>query len=287
MYNALRFVFMTYSKVFISGFVLFLFLASKGLMAQGNLLITPKRIIFEGQKRSQDINLANIGNDTARYEVSFIQIRMKEDGNFEQIIVPDSGQFFADKNLRLFPRIVTLGPKEAQLIKIQVSQLNKLLPGEYRSHLYFRAVPNKDPFDGNPPKADTAGVSVRIVPIFGISIPVIIRTGESTAKVSLSQIELENLPDNHKMIKVRFNRTGNFSIYGDLKIEHISDKGTITPVGNIKGISVYTPNLKRDVKVNLDHRPELNYTSGKLLVSFSTTKDGQTEQIASAEFVLK
>ncbi|MGB4400774.1 MAG: fimbria/pilus periplasmic chaperone [Daejeonella sp.] len=287
MFQALLFIFPDYSKLFISGFILFLFTSSECVTAQGNLLITPKRIVFEGQKRSQDINLANIGNDTARYEVSFIQIRMKEDGNFEQITQPDSGQFFADKNLRLFPRVVTLGPNEAQLIKIQVSHANKLSPGEYRSHLYFRAVPNKDPLGETPVKADTAGVSVRIVPVFGISIPVIIRAGESTAKVSLSRLELEGLSDSLQVMKVRFNRTGNFSVYGDLKIEHISENGKITQVGHIKGISVYAPNLKRDVKVNLDHKPGVNYRSGKLLVSYASSTEGQTEPMAWAELLLK
>lgn len=212
---------------------------------------------------------------------------MKEDGNFEQITQPDSGQFFADKNLRLFPRVVTLGPNEAQLIKIQVSQANKLSPGEYRSHLYFRAVPNKDPLGERSAKMDTAGVSVRIVPVFGISIPVIIRAGESTAKVSLSRLELEGLSDSLQVMKVRFNRTGNFSVYGDLKIEHISENGKITQVGHIKGISVYAPNLKRDVKVNLDHKPGVNYRSGKLLVSYGSSTEGQTEPMASAELLLK
>lgn len=287
MYKALLFIFPDYLKLFISGCILFLITSPECVTAQGNLLITPKRIVFEGQKRSQDINLANIGNDTARYEVSFIQIRMKEDGNFEQITQPDSGQFFADKNLRLFPRVVTLGPNEAQLIKIQVSQANKLSPGEYRSHLYFRAVPNKDPLGERPVKADTAGVSVRIVPVFGISIPVIIRAGESTAKVSLSRLELEGLSDSLQVMKVRFNRTGNFSVYGDLKIEHISENGKTTQVGHIKGISVYTPNLKRDVKVNLDHKPGVNYRSGKLLVSYGSSTEGQTEPMASAELLLK
>ena len=78
-------------------------------MAQGNLLVTPKRVVFEGNKRSEELNLANIGKDTATYIISFIQIRMKEDGMFERITQPDPEQNFADKNLRFFPRTVTLG----------------------------------------------------------------------------------------------------------------------------------------------------------------------------------
>src|ERR1700759_689889 len=88
--------------------------------AQGDLLISPLRIVFEGSKKSQEINLANVGKDTATYVVSIIDIRMKEDGSFEQITVPDSGQNFAGKYLRFFPRRVTLAPNEAQVVKIQL-----------------------------------------------------------------------------------------------------------------------------------------------------------------------
>src|ERR1700741_1501873 len=101
---------------------------------QGNLLLTPKRIVFQGSKKSQELNLANIGKDTARYIISFVQIRMKEDGSFEKISQPDSGQNFADANLRFFPRSVTLAPNETQTVKVQAVRTEELKEGEYRSH---------------------------------------------------------------------------------------------------------------------------------------------------------
>ena len=66
-----------------------------------------------------DLNLANTGKDSATYAISLVQIRMNEDGGFENITEPDPGQNFADKNLRFFPRSVTLAPGEAQSIKVQ------------------------------------------------------------------------------------------------------------------------------------------------------------------------
>src|SRR5665647_1415314 len=88
--------------------------------AQGNLLITPKRAVFEGNKRSMDLNLANVGDDTATYAISLVQIRMTAEGGFETITEPDEGQLFASPYLRLFPRSVTLGPNEAQTVKVQL-----------------------------------------------------------------------------------------------------------------------------------------------------------------------
>jgi len=59
-------------------------------MAQGNLMLLPRRVIFEGSKRYEELNLAKIGKDTARYVISLMHIRMKEVGGFEEISQPDS-----------------------------------------------------------------------------------------------------------------------------------------------------------------------------------------------------
>ena len=74
-----------YCFALLAGFVLTSLLSPVTLKAQGNLLITPKRVVFEGSRRSMDLNLANIGNDTATYAISMVQIRMNEDGSFETI----------------------------------------------------------------------------------------------------------------------------------------------------------------------------------------------------------
>jgi P pilus assembly chaperone PapD len=261
-------------------------LCSSNVRAQGDLFINPKRIIFEGQKHFQEINLANIGTDTARYIISFIQIRMKDNGNFEQIDKPDSGQNFASKFLRIFPRTVTLAPKESQVVKIQVNQNNKLIDGEYRSHLYFRAVPKEIPLGESTAKdSSNKGVSVKLTPVYGISIPVIIRIGENNTKVILSDLKFEKEKDNEPFLKFRFNRTGNMSVYGDITIQYISDAGKITSAGFIKGVSVYTPNKFRDIKISLDNKT-LNYVSGKLLVTYTNSNDGKSEKLASAELKL-
>src|ERR1700722_7793293 len=124
-------------------------------MAQGNLLLLPGRVIFEGAKRYEELNLANTGKDTARYVISLMHIRMKEDGGFEEIDQPDSGERFADRYIRFFPHSVVLGPEESQVVKIQLTKINELLPGEYRSHLYFRAIPDKAPLGEEGPVTDS------------------------------------------------------------------------------------------------------------------------------------
>jgi len=61
--------------------------------------------VFDGSRRVMELNLANTGRDTARYNISFIQYRMTQEGTFEEITEPDPGQFFADKHIRFFPTL--------------------------------------------------------------------------------------------------------------------------------------------------------------------------------------
>jgi hypothetical protein len=255
--------------------------------AQGNLLITPRRVVFEGNLKTQELNLANTGKDTARYNVSIVQYRMKEDGSFEEITQPDPGQNFADKYIRFFPRSVTLAPNEAQVVKMQLTKTNLLTPGEYRSHVYFRAVPVETALGDEDKKADSTGISVRLVPIFGITIPVIIRVGESNTQVNLTDLGTETVNDTLTRFKMIFNRNGNMSVYGDIKVTYYSPEGNTSEVGVVKGIAVYTPNQKRRFQMDLKQPAGVDFHKGKLVVSYTTQSDTKPEKMAESLIELK
>ena len=256
------------------------------VFSQGNLLITPRRVVFEGMVKTQELNLANTGKDTARYNVSIIQYRMNDDGSFVEITEPDPGQNFADKNIRFFPRSVTLAPNEAQVVKMQLTKTNTLTPGEYRSHVYFRAVPMEKALGEEEARKDSAGISVQLIPIFGITIPVIIRVGESTTKVTLTDLAVEMANDTLPRLRMTFNRTGNMSVYGDISVKYTSAEGKVTEVGIVKGIAVYTPNTLRRFQLDLKRLPEINYRKGSLTVEYTTQSDAKSEKLAKAELTL-
>jgi len=255
--------------------------------AQGDLLITPRRIVFEGNKQRQEITLANTGQDTASYSVSFVQYRMTDDGAFEQIEEPDGGQLFADPYVRYFPRTVTLAPNESQVVRMQLRRLPDMVDGEYRSHMYFRAVPDEKPLGDEDIISDTATIGIRLVPIFGITIPVIIRVGELESSVSLSNLKLNFNDENPPTFEITFNRTGNQSVFGDLTVEHITTDGKTSEVGVVRGIAIYTPNLKRNFVLQLKQSPEIDYTAGKLLVRYFSASEAEPEVFAEQEYLLQ
>lgn len=270
-----------------AGLMLLSIFITQGVQGQGNLLITPRRVVFEGTKKTQELNLANTGQDTAKYNVSIVQYRMKVDGSFEEITTPDTGQNFADKFIRFFPRSVTLAPNEAQVVKMQLTKTDQMAPGEYRSHVYFRAVPKQTALGTEEVKKDSTAIGVKLIPIFGITIPVIIRSGESTTKVTLSDQKLEIINDSISRLQFAFNRTGNMSVYGDILVEHVSPQAVVTKVGTVKGISVYTPNPVRRFQMDLDKKAKVDYHAGTLRITYTSQSDTKPEKFAEAELKLQ
>jgi hypothetical protein len=243
--------------------------------AQGNLMIMPRRVVFKGTTKLQELNLVNTGHDTARYVISLVHYRMKEDGSFEEMAATDTSGNFADKYVRFFPRSVVLGPNEAQSVRIQLRRSNNLLPGEYRSHLYFRAVPDERPLgDTAAGQPVSAGVSVSLVPIFGISIPVIIQVGEPATDVSIAASSLDKTEAGIPILQMTLNRKGNMSVYGNITVEHISPDGKTTRVGIVQGLAVYTPNPLRYVKMALDNSKGVDFSNGTLNIVYKAPEPG-------------
>jgi P pilus assembly chaperone PapD len=256
----------------------------QNVIAQGNLLISPKRIVFDGAKKTQEINLANTGKDTAKYLISVMEIRMKDDGGFEEIATPDDGQFFASKFLRFFPRTVVLAPNESQVVKVQLIKANEITEGEYRSHVYFRAIPDEKPLGEKSAAAEKDNISVQLTPVFGITIPVIIRNGESTTQISISDCALKMGAEDAPGIGLTLNRTGNMSSYGDINVQHITEDGKKTLVGEAKGVAIYTPNKSRKIYFELNKNTGANLKKGSLLVSYLPSADNKKADNKNAPY---
>jgi len=252
---------------------------------QGNINVNPRRVIFEGQKRIIELNVNNDSQDSAKYVISFVQIRMTEDGVMQWITTPDSGQKFADKYVRVFPRTVLLGPGNTQIVRLQMARTDQLESGEYRSHLYFKSLVPQKALGAEDINKNT-GVFLNIEATFGLTIPVIIRVGESTTFLKISNIKVESVADGTKKLQLTLNRTGNMSLYGEVTVFYISPGGKETQIGILGNVAVYTPNTLLNLTIDLDKNQNFDLSKGKIRVVYSSKSGVKTEKIAEAELVL-
>lgn len=185
-----------------------------------------------------------------------------------------------------FSQKVLHSANESQVVKIQLNRNNELAAGEYRSHLYFRAIPKEQPL-GETKATNDSSISIKLIPVFGISIPVIVRAGEVNSEVSLSGNHVEMFQDTVPVLNVTFSRKGNISVYGDLAVKYIPDNGKPIDAGNVRGVAVYTPNATRQIRFELNRNKEINYSSGKLHITYSASQEAGGKLIAETDLVLR
>ncbi|MBL0316160.1 MAG: molecular chaperone [Flavobacteriales bacterium] len=249
---------------------------------QSDILITPFRVVFENGKSIEELSVANTGSDTARYTISFVQYKMNEDGQLQQIQTPENGQMFADRFLKVFPKSVVLAPKEAQIVRLQSKIPSDATPGEYRSHLYFRSAGEQKAIGFEAEGAD--GLGIQLIPIYGITIPIIVRVGASEVKTSITDMTVEQ--GENPAVNFAINRNGLYSVYGDLELFHIDITGKETMVGLVRGVAVYPPLDKRHVKIPFNKATGIP-TSGKLRLVYTATINGKKQILATEDLLLK
>ncbi|HEY3348628.1 MAG TPA: molecular chaperone [Thermoanaerobaculia bacterium] len=253
----------------------------------GDLLVAPTRIVLEGRVRSAEVSLINIGSGTATYRISFSQLRMTENGELKEIEKPEEGAPFADSLIRYSPREITLEPNVAQVVRMQLRLPASLPDGEYRSHLLFRAVPPENvaperSIENSASETPATGFSVRLTPIYGVSIPVIVRHGAASATVSLADAGYRpGQGDEPATLECKLGRVGNASIYGNLTVKFVPASGPSRVVGVMNGVAVYTPNPFRIVRVPLQPAPGVILAHGRLHVEFSKA-EANGERLAEA-----
>ncbi|MGL5888312.1 MAG: hypothetical protein ACRC3B_00420, partial [Bacteroidia bacterium] len=285
--NALlkRVFFLFHQSLSLTTFTLLFVCSCYQSSAQGDLLVAPKRIVFQNNSRYQELNIVNTGKDTMRYSIYMINYRMKEDGSLTELTAADPQIRFSDSFVRFFPRSVVLAPRESQVVRLQLTKTNQLQEGEYRSHLYFRSIPGNQQLteEQKPAKKDSSAISIRLKPVFGIAVPVIIRSGTSTTKTGISNCQLLQSPT--PSVKLTLTRSGNMSCYGDITVDHISTTGSSTRVAELKGVAVYIPIEARHLSIRLNQSTD--YTRGKLVLTYKVSGSTQPEEMTQAELILK
>lgn len=210
--------------------------------ASNDLLVAPTRLEFNNRTRSTEVILSNIGPNTATYRISLVLRRMTPDGKLEDIETPSEADQRALDMISYAPRRVVLEPNQPQSIRVAVRKPADLADGEYRVHMMFRGVPDANPVIA---AADTPteGFAIQLIPIYGITIPVIVRNGNLKAEAEIVSPHLE-VSDGKSLIAFDLARHGDRSTYGEVRV---LKPGRAEPIVLAKGIAVYTEVGRRKV----------------------------------------
>ena len=249
--------------------------------AQGDLLVAPTRVILDG-RRGTEIILSNIGSEEATYRIGLELRRMMPDGSLVDVETVDSNdkEDAALSMIRYAPRRITLPPGQPQAVRIAARPEAELPDGEYRVHMSFRAIPQQTPVSEQ--SAEPAqGISFKLVPVYGVTIPIIVRHGRVEAQVALHNpqvVQGERGPELH----LRMTRQGESSTYGELRVKK---RGSGEPIYVVRGVAIYPEIQSRTVELPLTPEQAAAMT-GSLTFEYREMPENGGGLIASVDTVL-
>jgi hypothetical protein len=240
-----------------------------------NLNITPRRVIFEGSKRTEAVYIFNQGNATAVVDIALIDNIMLPSGEIVPVSsAQERGAVVAGPLARLHsardlllatPSRVTLAPGKGKTIRLRVSLPDgAATAGEYRTHLTVTTLPPASSGLTADAAASSRGeLSFAINTVFGISIPLIVRNGGPTAGATFGAFAIDHdmqavagseTPRRVAVLSVPLRRTGTASVYGNIEVR-VGKGKSAELIGLVRGIAVYPEIDQRDVRIPLVREP--------------------------------
>jgi hypothetical protein len=257
-------------------------LVPASVQAAGDLLVAPTRVILDG-RRGTEVLLNNIGAEPATYRISLELKRMDKDGSIDEV-APEAANDKEKQAVAMIsyaPRRIVLPPNQPQAIRIGLRAPANLPDGEYRAHMLFRAVPEARPAGAAGP---AAGISIALTPVYGISIPIIVRKGTLQAIAGMANPRILRDPKaSRPELALTLTRKGTRSVAGTIRV---LKPGQSKPVIEINGIAVYPEVESRDVRIALDEAVAAAMT-GPVTIQYVEDAEAGGKVMAEVKTVLR
>jgi len=222
-------------------------LTTASAYAYPDISFTSYRIALDKENRQQSLTLRNKGKQLARCTMGFTHYQIAADGKFVKVKTAEEVINTASSMIRYSPSRVTIPKNSTQTVRIALKRSKDMKDGEYVSHLKISC---KDDLRG---LADDSMVGV--IPTVNYNIPVVVRIGDLSASISLSDAKISP-----HQLTVDLNREGSRSVYGAVTVTDINSGDVI---GNVTQISVYKQVDKLLIKVPLTGK-----ATGAVLITF-------------------
>jgi P pilus assembly chaperone PapD len=237
----------------------------------GDLLVTPTRIVLDRRARTAEIVLINTGNVAAAYRIETQHLRMRENGDLA-LADGEPAEAFADAVVQFSPRRVVLQPHIAQTVRLR---LRMPPPSEelYLHLLFHGEPPEETPAAATDPKA----LLIKVTPIYGVALPVLVRPDGAKAAVHIENVHLAD----SGTLTFRLTRSGNQSTYGNVAVVFRPRSGQERQLAAKKGISVYAPLAVRSMTMHLPEGVVLR--DGTLEVTYADAEQAGAATLAALD----
>ena len=247
--------------------------ATSRLPAQG-VMVAPKAVFMSSGGGSGTVTLLNPGTDPVEVAVSVFYGYTATDSTGQLRLVtmdhPDSTQPSAAGWLQAFPRRLTLGPRDQQVVRLLATPPAGLADGEYWARLAFTAKAGELPVTGVSDSANIkVGLTLQIQQVIGLHY----RKGQVRTGLTLTGLEAVRQGDS-VIVHASLERQGNAAYLGTVHAVVLGANGK--PVGESRvPITVFFANRPRWA-VSIAGAPADQY---RLRLDIATQRDDLERQV--------
>lgn len=271
-------------------------------LAAANINITPRRIVFEGPKRTEAVYIFNQGTVPTTVDVTLVDNVMLPTGEIVPLTIArergGAASALADhlqsaKDMLLAaPSRLTIAPGSGKTVRLLVRPQASATgqAAEYRTHLTVTTVPAASSgFTADEAVSGRNEFSFRIQTVFGISIPVIVRSGGAAATANLESASMVVQPatplsaeaGQASYLDLMMSRSGAGSVYGNIEIR-VGKARSGEVIGQVRGIAIYPELERRNVRVPLIRQPRRGET---LYITYFADGDSLGGALSSLAYV--
>jgi P pilus assembly chaperone PapD len=217
--------------------------AASRLPGQG-VMVAPKAVFMSSGGGSGTVTLLNPGTDPVEVTVSVFYGYTATDSTGQLRLVtidhPDSTQPSAAGWLQAFPRRLTLGPRDQQVVRLLATPPAGLADGEYWARLAFTAKAGELPVSGVSDSANIkVGLTLQIQQVIGLHY----RKGQVRTGLALTGLEAVRQGDS-VIVHASLERQGNAAYLGTVHAVVVGSNGRPVGEGRVP-ITVFFANRPR------------------------------------------
>lgn len=256
---------------------LFISISILSVHGQGVMFSEYRAILTPDEQHT--LQLCNPTATSRTFTLSFIDRCMQENGSTAD--VPDSVSFPQSlrKNLRIFPRRVTLDAGKCQTVQIQLKNTSGLPDGEYRSYLLLRPAIDKDSV-GVVDSSELKSASPQIIFRLSSAIPMIYRKNTRLESVSIDHVQLIKNEKGETCISFDAVRKGTQSCYGRMSVTAWEDNKPVV-VGEQPGSAIHIEISKRKFVIPIKPIMLDKDATGKItfLIQYISQEQGSAKNV--------
>ena len=228
-------------------------------LSHADMLISPVRALLTQPGETTNFILRNPSDGPRTYRLEWIEQKQTPQGvgaRYAEGETPTHPQ--ASPHLRFTPRQVTVEPNSNQTVRINFRPDGDLAPGEYRSHLLFRVIPEVSEPVSRSTVGAGEGIQLTLDMQLSIAVPVVVRYQIAEApQVKISQVTPipATTADQTARLMVSLSHQGNSSSFGRVTVDlQHNAAAPVERIGLLENISIFPDVGQRQLEVVLRDR---------------------------------